>query len=249
MDNFVIKFENAKIGYKNNNKKINDNNYNILFDNLNLKFEKEKFYTILGVSGIGKTTLLKTIIGINKLLDGNIYINGDVSILFQEPRLFPHMTVLENVEYPLKLACVNKLARRNEALTILDKLGLHYLIENNITDVHNLSGGEAKRVALARALIRKPQILLLDEPLTNLDTNLKIYIRDLIKLSHDEYNLTTIMVTHDIFDAVMISDKLVVLDKKQVVSVGNISDVLNDEKCKWYFTKFREELNALIKKI
>lgn len=237
MENIVIKFENADIGYR------SEKNNNVLIQNLNLSFEENYFYTILGVSGIGKTTLLKTIVGLIKVLSGKLTVNGNVSLLFQEPRLFPHMNVIENVAYPLKIAGLGKEEREIAAKSLLQRLEIEHIMYDNIS---KLSGGEAKRVSLARALIKKPKVLLLDEPLTNLDTNLKIKIRNLIKDIHDTYKLTTIMVTHDIFDAVMLSDKLVYFDNKKLIVCDDTEKVLMDEKAEMYFSKFKTELKSIL---
>lgn len=246
MSDIAIKLIHAEIGYEYIASRNKSKDAIVLFNDLNLEFEKNKFYTILGVSGIGKTSILKTIVGLNKLLSGSIKVDGEAAILFQEPRLFPHMNVIDNVAYPLKLRGVEKNARYELAKELLSKLGVHDKVNSKISE---LSGGEAKRVSIARAIIKKPKILLLDEPLTNLDTGLKITIRNLIKEVHLENNLTTIMVTHDIFDSLLVSDELIVLDKNRVVASGDVKSIIDDENCEWYFKDFKTEIKEVIKKL
>lgn len=233
----IIELINTSIGYKLNNKQ------NVLFDNLNIKIYKNEFVTILGKSGIGKTTILKSIIGITDILSGNIVVNGDMSILFQDIRLFPHMNVLENVVYPLKVKGIAKKEREEKADKLLKELGVY---NKKFENINVLSGGEAQRVGIARSLIANPNILLLDEPFSNLDMKIKISARDLIKLIKKNYNLTVIMITHDITDALLLSDRIIILDNNEVLADERIENIKNNEVCIRYFKNFKDEYEKIV---
>lgn len=229
----IIEIKNAKIGYSDKN---------VLFDDFNLSVNKGEFISILGKTGIGKTTILKLIIGLNKLIDGELLVKGDMSLCFQDSRLFPHMNVYENLGYPLSIKIKDKYKRIKEVDEILKSFDIEDL-KDKMPDT--LSGGEKKRVALARCLIVKPEILLLDEPTSNLDFDVKANIRELIKSMHLKYNCTTIMVTHDIFDSLYLSDKLLILENKKVVSFVEKNKIAENEDAINYLKSFFDETKII----
>jgi iron(III) transport system ATP-binding protein len=197
-------------------------------DNLNLMVKDGELLTLLGPSGCGKTTTLRAVIGFVALESGDIYI-GDrkisdippekrgVGLVFQNYALWPHMTVSQNLAFGLQLKKMPKNQIRKkvaEGLSIVKLEGL----ENRYP--RQLSGGQQQRVALARALVLEPDILLLDEPLSNLDALLREQMRFEIAQLHKQYGLTTIYVTHDQTEAMVISDRIAVLDKGRIMQLG-----------------------------
>lgn len=232
-----IEIIDGKIGYSKNE---------ILFANFNLEISDKEFLTILGKTGVGKSTILRVISGLLKLQGGLLKVSGDVSLCFQDSRLFPNMTVFENIAYPLKIKNSNK----DEIKRKVDSLLKDFKLEN-IKDrmPDNLSGGEIKRVALARCIITKPKILLLDEPTSNLDFEVKIEVRELIKKIHKKYKCITLMVTHDIFDGLYLSDKILILGEKKVIAYVEAKNIKKDKNAKKYFEPFIKELNFLKKKL
>ena len=192
---------------------------NTILDNLSLQVREGEFVSIVGSSGCGKSTLLKTIAGINSIKNGLVEIDGKVIndvpaykrkavIVFQDMRLFPNMTVSENVAYPLKVRGIDKKTRLSKAAEILNDVQLEGYGKRRTNE---LSGGQQQRVALARAIAAEPELLLLDEPFSSLDEDLREDMRRLIKSLHNRFNMTTIMVTHDISEAVEMSDRVVKL--------------------------------------
>lgn len=195
-----------------------------VLDSINLVCEPGEFVTILGSSGSGKTTLLKVIAGFESNSDGSIYINNEsivkrkayernIGMLFQNYALFPHMTVEENVAYPLKLRKVSKKEIREKVENILKVVKL-----NNMGKRYpkQLSGGQQQRVALARAIVYNPPLLLLDEPLGALDMNLRHNMQFEIKRITKELGITTISVTHDQEEAFAMSDKICIMSDGKV---------------------------------
>lgn len=232
-----IEIIDGKIGYTKNA---------VLFENLNLKIQENEFLTILGKTGVGKSTILRAISGLLKLQSGTLKVDGDLSLCFQDSRLFSNMTVYENIAYPLKVKNYNK----DEIKSIVDSLIKDFRLEN-IKDRKpiNLSGGETKRVALARCIATKPKILLLDEPTSNLDFEVKIEIRELIKNIHKKYKCTTVMVTHDIFDSLYLSDNILILGDKKIIAYVSNQNINKDKNASEYFKPFIEELNILKNKL
>lgn len=189
-------------------------NSNHILKDLSMKVDKGEFVSLVGPSGCGKSTLFKTIAGIITAKSGTIMIDNKllndvpaykrrVVIVFQDMRLFPNMTVAENVAYPLKLRGVDKKTRLAAASKILKDVQLEGYDERRI---HQLSGGQQQRVALARAIAAEPELLLLDEPFSSLDEELREDMRNLILAIHKRFNMTTIMVTHDMVEARSMSD-------------------------------------------
>lgn len=202
---------------------------NKIVTDFNLSIEKGKMVTILGPSGCGKTTILRLIAGLERATSGQILLENneigqlapqyrDIGIVFQSYALFPHLTIGENVGFSLKMAGVKKterLARVKEALALVELSGF----EDRFID--QISGGQQQRVALARALVLKPKILLFDEPLSNLDSNLRQVMREKIRVLQQRLNITAVYVTHDQSEAFAVSDQIVVMDKGQIVQQGS----------------------------
>lgn len=192
-----------------------------VIDNLNLTIKKGSMVTLLGPSGCGKTTVLRLVAGLENPTSGQILIDGedvthssiqqrDICIVFQSYALFPHMSIGDNVGYGLKMQGVPKAARQQrvkEALELVDLAGF----EDRFVD--QISGGQQQRVALARALILKPKVLLFDEPLSNLDANLRRSMREKIRELQQRLNITSLYVTHDQTEAFAVSDEVIVMDK------------------------------------
>jgi thiamine transport system ATP-binding protein len=195
-----------------------------LFANLSLTIQHQEIVALTGPSGSGKTTLLRCIAGLESISTGSIHLNSqditnqpahlrNIGMVFQDNQLFPHLTVGQNVAYSLKIKHTPKKITDNKVREVLSLVGLNHLIDRTVT---NLSGGEAKRVAVARALIAEPQVLLLDEPLTGLDIELHgRLLEDLNKLLRTR-GTTVLHVTHDNAEASAFADR--VLDLRQLIS-------------------------------
>ena len=195
-----------------------------LFANLSLTIKHQEIVALTGPSGSGKTTLLRCIAGLESISACVIRLNGqditnqpahqrNIGMVFQDNQLFPHLTVGQNVAYSLKIRHTPKKITDQKVREVLSLVGLNHLIDRTVT---NLSGGEAKRVAVARALIAEPQVLLLDEPLTGLDIELHgRLLEDLGKLLRTR-GTTVLHVTHDKAEASAIADR--VLDLRQLIS-------------------------------
>ncbi|GAB1667621.1 ferric ABC transporter ATP-binding protein [Mannheimia haemolytica] len=196
-----------------------------VIDNLNLSIPQGKMVTLLGPSGCGKTTVLRLVAGLENPTSGQIFIDGkdvtqssiqhrDICIVFQSYALFPHMSIGDNVGYGIKMQGVPKekrLQRVKEALELVDLGGF----EDRFVD--QISGGQQQRVALARALILKPKVLLFDEPLSNLDANLRRSMREKIRELQQRLNITSLYVTHDQSEAFAVSDEVIVMNKGKIM--------------------------------
>lgn len=202
-------------------------------DHVDLKIKEGEFLTLLGPSGCGKSTLLRMIGGFETPTSGTIQLSGqdvtylppqkrDVNMMFQDYALFPHMTIGQNIAYGLNLKGVGKTEARRMALDALDLVGLPDKIEKR---PNQLSGGQQQRIALARAIVRHPKVLLLDEPLSALDANLREQMQVELKHLHDKIGITFIMVTHDQTEALVMSDRVVVMDKGVIAQDGTPQDL------------------------
>lgn len=197
-------------------------------ENFNLAIEQGKMVTLLGPSGCGKTTILRLIAGLESTTSGQILLENceithsapqhrDIGIVFQSYALFPHLTIGENVGFSLKMEGIPKGERQQrvkEALALVELAGF----EDRFID--QISGGQQQRVALARALILKPKVLLFDEPLSNLDSNLRHAMREKIRTLQQQLNITALYVTHDQSEAFAVSDEIVVMNKGKIVQQG-----------------------------
>lgn len=205
-------------------------------DAVDLEMQPGEFVTLLGPSGCGKSTLLRMIAGIEPPTTGTIEISGRVvndvaarvavppekrklGMVFQSYAIWPHMTVFENVAYPLRVgkAKLSKHQLHDEVLQTLEIVRIPELAARAAT---SLSGGQQQRVALARALVRKPKLLLLDEPLSNLDAKLRDEMRLELKDLFSHTDITVLYVTHDLLEALVLSDKIVVIEAGSVVQEG-----------------------------
>ena len=214
--------------------RITINNLSKKFDkkevlkNLNLEVKAEEMVALLGPSGCGKTTTLKLISGLLAADKGDIKFDGKSVIdlptekrgavlVFQENLLFPHLNIEENIAFGLKMAGVEKNIRKKrvkELLQLVNLPGYQKRFPNE------LSGGQQQRIALARALAINPKVLLLDEPISNLDANLREEMRELIRKIHEEENMTTIFVTHDREEALLIADRIAVMKAGNLEQLG-----------------------------
>jgi iron(III) transport system ATP-binding protein len=224
----------------------------VAVDAINLNVEAGKLVTLLGPSGCGKTTTLRMIAGLEMATSGKIMIGDrdvtklpatdrDVSMVFQSYALFPHMTVLENVMYGLTFSGFAKPEARSRALTGLDLVGLKGF-DNRLPS--ELSGGQQQRVAVARALVLEPQVLLFDEPLSNLDAKLRRQVREDIRAIQQDLGLTVVYVTHDQEEALAVSDEIVVMRNAAIAQIGTprqLYDAPNDR----FVADFIGEANLL----
>lgn len=202
-------------------------------DDISLHIQPGQLVTLLGPSGCGKTTTLRMIAGLEMATEGQILIgetdvtklpatDRDVSMVFQSYALFPHMNVLENVSYGLKFSGFNKTETRERALAGLDLVGLNGYGDRLPSE---LSGGQQQRVAVARALVLEPQVLLFDEPLSNLDAKLRRQVREEIRDIQQSLGLTVVYVTHDQEEALAVSDRIVVMRNAQIAQEGSPRDL------------------------
>jgi multiple sugar transport system ATP-binding protein len=197
-------------------------------NDVNLEVAEGEFLVIVGPSGCGKTTTLRMIAGLETISDGEILIDDqvvnlveprhrDIAMVFQNYALYPHKKVFDNIAYPLQLRRVAKSEIRQRVQETAKLLGIEHLLERRI---RQLSGGERQRVALGRAIVRKPRLFLMDEPLSNLDAQLRIQMRrEIIRLQR-QLRITTIYVTHDQVEAMTMGDRIVVMRGGLVQQIG-----------------------------
>lgn len=223
---------------------------------ISLTVEPGELLTFLGPSGCGKTTTLRMVAGFEAPDSGKVIIGDrdvttlmankrDIGFVFQNYALFPHLSIYENVAYGLKIRNVNKKemnAQVAEALSLVRLDGF----ENQFP--HQMSGGEQQRVALARAVVVRPKVLLLDEPLSNLDAKLRVSTRGEIRRLQKALSISTIYVTHDQEEAMAISDRIVVMDHGDIVQIGTAEDLYYNPRTE-FVAKFIGRINAIPGKI
>ncbi|MBQ3373313.1 MAG: ABC transporter ATP-binding protein [Oscillospiraceae bacterium] len=201
---------------------------NIVIQGLSAEIKPGEFFTLLGPSGCGKTTLLRMIIGFNTIEAGEILVDGKVinniptnrrnmGMVFQNYAVFPHMSVRDNVAYGLKTRKVPKAERYRQADEILKMVKIDQYADRMPAQ---LSGGQQQRVALARAIVIHPEVLLMDEPLSNLDAKLRVEMRNVIKNIQKKIGITTVYVTHDQEEALAISDRIAVMNDGVIQQIG-----------------------------
>lgn len=211
-----------------NNKKV--------LENINFQLNKGEILCILGPSGCGKSTILNSIGGFVQIDKGEIILNGEnieklepekrkVATVFQSYGLFTHKNVYENIEYGLKFLKISKNERKNKVFEILKIVNLEGY-ENR--KIHELSGGQQQRVALARSIVINPSLILLDEPFSNLDENLKDTMRKELKKLVNYFNMTAILVTHDQEDAFSIANKVLLMNQGKIIQYDNPSNLYNN---------------------
>ena len=214
-------------------------------NNFNATIESGELIALLGPSGCGKSTMLNMLSGILPVTEGKIYFDNDdvtdigaekrgVGLVFQNYALYPHMTVLENIAFPLEIKKVKKAEREAKAIEMAKLVHVDMLLNRKPKE---LSGGQQQRVAIARALIKNPRVLLLDEPLSNLDARLRIEMREEIRRIQQETKITTIFVTHDQEEAMSISDKIVLM-KDGVLQQKDDPQNLYDEPANCFVADF-----------
>ena len=202
-------------------------------DGVDLDIAPGEFVALLGPSGCGKTTALRSLAGLEQITDGEILLDGsdvaatpvnrrDMGMVFQSYSLFPHMTVLENVEFGLRMRKVDAASRRVRADEALEMVGLGV---HGKRFAHQLSGGQQQRVALARALVTRPKVLLLDEPLSALDAKVRVQLRDEIRRIQLELGITTLFVTHDQEEALAVADRVAVMKAGRIEQIGAPEDL------------------------
>jgi len=211
-------------------------------NNINLKIDDREFMALLGPSGSGKSTLLYTIAGIYRPTSGRIYFDDrdvtevppkdrNVGLVFQNWALYPHMKVFENIAFPLELRKVPRQEIEKKVREVAKMLHIENLLERY---PWQLSGGQQQRVAIARAIVVEPKLLLLDEPLSNLDAKLRLEMRSEIRRIQRELGITVLYVTHDQEEAMAISDRIAVMNVGTVEQVGTPKvrgqDKLNSSK-------------------
>ena len=210
-------------------------------DDVTLEVFDGEFITLLGPSGSGKTTVLRTIAGFEKPDSGEIILNGadvaqlppyerDVNTVFQDYALFPHMTVLENIEYGLRVKKIGKEETRTRALKALEQVRLEGYESRKPSQ---LSGGQRQRVALARALVNRPKVLLLDEPLGALDLKLREQMQIELKQLQRDIGITFIFVTHDQEEALTMSDRIAVFNEGKIVQLGTPREIYENPTSKF----------------
>jgi len=203
---------------------------------VSLGIQDHEFIVLLGPSGCGKSTLLKMIAGLEDVSDGEIYIDGklvnyvrpadrNVAMVFQNYALYPHMTVAENIGFPLKMTGVSKHETSQRVQRAARSLGLDSFLERR---PEQLSGGQRQRVALGRAIVREPAVFLMDEPLSNLDAQLRVQTREELLRLHARLQTTTIYVTHDQIEAMTMGHRIVVMRGGQVQQVGPPQEVYDE---------------------
>lgn len=202
-------------------------------DQISLSIKDGELIAILGPSGCGKTTLLRLIAGLLPIQQGQIYFNQkevnllspqkrNTAMVFQNYALFPHMTVEENISYGLRVRKMSATLRKERVHQIMSKVELTHL---NDRKIHELSGGQQQRVALARALVVNPDVLLFDEPLSNLDEKLRVSMRNEIRAIQKDLQVTSLYVTHDQEEAMAIADRIMIMNDGKIQQIGKPQEV------------------------
>ncbi len=228
----------------------------VAVDNINFEFEKGKLTTMLGPSGCGKTTTLRMIAGFEMPTYGEVFLGNqpvtnlapnkrNIGMVFQNYALFPHLNIYENIAYGLKVRKFDQTQidqRVNKVLEMMQLKGMEKRFPNQI------SGGQQQRVALARAIIVEPDVLLFDEPLSNLDAKLREYMRDQVRTLQKQLGITSVYVTHDQEEAMAISDKVIILRGGRIEQVGTPFEIYQNPISK-FVASFMGKANFIDVKI
>ncbi len=204
-----------------------------VLDGINIKIEKGEFFTLLGPSGCGKTTLLRILAGFIHPTEGQVLLGDkditelgpekrNMGIVFQNYALFPNMTVKENIAYGLKVRKASKAVIDEKCDYYMELAGLKAYENRRINE---LSGGQQQRVAIARAIVIEPEMLLLDEPMSNLDVALRVKMREEIRAIQQKVGITTLFITHDQQEALAVSDKIAVMNSGKALQVGTPKEI------------------------
>lgn len=228
-----------------NLEKIYNNNFKAI-NNINLEIKDGEFMVLVGPSGSAKSTILRMIAGFEEVTKGEIYIGDkmvntlppkdrEIAMVFQNYALYPHMTVFENIAFPLKIAKFKRDVITEKVLKVAKDLELYELLDRKPDEI---SGGQRQRVAVARAIVRNPKVFLFDEPLSNLDAKLRVTMRFLIsklhkKLKEENKSSTMIYVTHDQIEAMTMGDRICILSKGEIMQVDTPLNVYNNPKNKF----------------
>jgi len=214
------------------NIKKNYNNLEVLHD-VNINIEDGEFVVLIGESGCGKSTLLRIICGLENITSGGLVLNGKIankispqkrnmSMVFQSYALYPHMNVYDNIAYGLRILKYPKEDIEKKVQEVAKLLDIHKYL-NRLPK--NLSGGQRQRVSMGRAIVRKPDFFLFDEPLSNLDAKLRVIMRKEIKSLQKRLKTTTVYVTHDQIEAMTMADKVVLMDQGHIIQIGSPEDL------------------------
>jgi molybdopterin-binding protein len=206
-------------------------------DNISFKVNKGEYFILLGMSGAGKSMLLEMIAGLTNPDSGGILLNGknidsskpydrEVGLVFQDHAIFPHLTVAGNIGYALKRQALSHLAKQGLIKAIADRVHIGPLLNRQPS---TLSGGELQRVALARTLVQKPKVLLLDEPLAAIDTKLKSEIRSLLRQLNRE-GQTIVHVTHDFDEAISLANRIAIIHEGKIIQTGTPEEVFGNPR-------------------
>ena len=231
---------------------VKDFDGQLVLKGINLDIHENEFVTLLGPSGCGKTTLLRILGGFLHQSEGQIIFNGkeisdvppykrELNTVFQKYALFPHMNVYENIAFGLKIKKMSKDVIEQKVLKMLKLIGLEGYEKKNVT---LLSGGQQQRIAIARALVNEPKVLLLDEPLGALDLKLRKEMQYELKRIQQEVGITFIYVTHDQEEALTMSDKIVVMKDGEIQQIGSPTDIYNEPENR-YVANFIGESNIV----
>lgn len=208
----------------------------LIVDNMNLSIEKGEFIVFLGPSGCGKTTTIRMISGLEDVSGGDILVEGEsilrkkprdrgVSMIFQSYAVWPHMTAFDNIAYPLKLQKTGRDEIKKRVESAARAAGIEMLLKRYPSQ---MSGGQRQRVAVARAIVVKPKIFLMDEPLSNLDAKLRVSMRSELKRIHLMENSTTVFVTHDQAEAMSLADRIVIMYRGKIEQIGAPMEIYRD---------------------
>ena len=207
----------------------------IALDDITLDIQDQEFFVLLGQTGAGKTTTLRCIAGLDKPEEGSIYLDGvsvndktpaerDVAFVFQSHILYPHLSVYENMAFPLHPRKLSAEEIDRRVRDIAEMLHIEHLL---MRTPNQLSGGETQRVGLGRAMVRRPQVFLMDEPISNLDAKLRTEMRAEIRWRQRELGTTTFYVTHDQIEAMSMADRIAILEAGRIQQLGTPSDIYN----------------------
>lgn len=222
-----------QIGFRNVTKTFGNTK---VVDDLSLEIADGEFVVLLGPSGCGKTTTLRMLAGLESVTSGDIYIGDerindvptqrrDLAMVFQSYALYPHMSIAENIAYPLRVRKLEQDERRNRVARVAKMLEIEPLLERK---PRQLSGGERQRVALARAIVREPRAYLMDEPLSNLDARLRVQMRGELKRLQHQLGTTTIYVTHDQAEAMTLASRVAVMKKGRLQQFDTPLNIYNN---------------------